>query len=213
MFGRWFGKSKKRISAEELAQSLAKPPREGEAYIYATPASREFETELRPLGMSLVRVSAVFWASANSRLVEQLPTERYSTFMDTYYKQVWEEIVSRFGAQRAQYDEFQWELDPDGWTIPDEIKTDWALRSGVHDVLRVAVELICPAADEWHAAGDSDKSAAVIVLGKAVGRVLFGGQTDLNVVRVYFSYSRFISIVLGFTEVLHQLETDGYQVY
>src|SRR5574341_2231613 len=135
MFGRWFRRSKERISVEELAQSLAKPPREGEAYIYVTPASREFETELRPLGMSLVRVSAVFWASANSRLVEQLSAERYSTFMDTYYKQVWEEIVSRFGAQRAQYDEFVRDLG--GWIIPDEIKTDWALRSGVHDVLRV----------------------------------------------------------------------------
>lgn len=203
--------AKKRISVEEFAQCQTGLAQDREAAI--TSLLEEFAGEFSLLGISLVSASAVFWSSAHSRLLEQLPAERYSTFMDTYYEQAWEGIVSRFGAQKAQYDELQWELDPNGWTIPDEIKTDWALRSGVHDVLRVAVELICPAADEWHAASDSDKSAAAMALGKAVGRVLFGGQTELDVVRVKFSYSRFIAIVLGFTEVFHELETDGFQVY
>lgn len=207
MIGRWFGKSKKRISAEEFAQCQA-----GVALDSAElTASREgeFAAEFSPLGICLVSASAVFWSSAHSRLVEQLPAERYSTLMETYYEKAWEGIVSRFGAQKAQYDEFVRHLG--GFRIPDEFKTDFARR--VHDVLGEAVKLICPAADERFAASDSDRDAAAMALGEAVGRVLFGGRTDLDVARVITAYTVFMAKARAVTKFLHELEGDGLQVF
>jgi hypothetical protein len=56
--------------------------------------------------MSLVQVSAVAFAWHARGLLQRLPPERFETLRETYYEKVWEEIVSRFGAQKAQYDEF-----------------------------------------------------------------------------------------------------------
>jgi hypothetical protein len=94
--------------------------------------------------------------------------------------------------------------------VPDSIRTGFARR--VHDVLGEAVELICPAANEWFAASDSDKSAAGIALGKAVVRVLFGGRTDLDVARVITANMVFMSAAKAATEFLHELEEDGFQI-
>lgn len=206
MIGRWFGKSKKRIGAEEFGQVLA-----GVAQGCDTPITseqEEFAAEFSPLGSSLVSASAVIWSSAKNRFLERLPAERFSTLRDTYYEKVWEGIVSRFGARKAQYDEFVWHLG--GFVIPDEIKTDWALRSGVHDVLGVAVTHIGPAADEFLA---ESSSAAATALGKAVGRILFGGRTDVNAARAIFAYTRFMAVAKATAEFLHELEGDGVQVF
>lgn len=211
MIGRWFGKSKQRISAEEFAQILAQVVQEyDEASTIARIARHEELTaEFSPLGISLVRASAVAFAWHARGPLQRLPDERFETLRETYYEKVWEGIVSRFGPEKAQYDEFARRLG--GLIIHDALKTDWARR--VHDVLRIAVTQICPAADEFLAASDSDKGAAAIALGKAVGRVLFGRPTDESASRTITAYIRFMAVAETTTKFLHELERDGLEVF
>lgn len=212
MIGRWFRRSKERISVEELAQSLAEGVNAGQEDAIASD-SEEIQAALRPLGVNLVRASAVFWAGTSSHFLDlqQLPAERCATFGEVYYEKVWEGIVSRFGAQKAQYDEFVWDLG--GFILPDELKAVWARRSGVHDVLSIAVDRITQAADEYHAASESDKGAAYIAFGRVVGPFLFGGHTDLDVIKIFFAFTTFMSAAVAFSKFFHKLEIDGYQVY
>jgi hypothetical protein len=237
MIGRWFGKSEKRISAEEFGEVLATIAQACEENMEArrtslvrkTPAGvtqeceasveagipdgpEKLETEFSPLGISLIGASAVIWSSANNRFLQRLPAERFSTLRDTYYEKVWEGIVSHFGAEKAQYDEFVRRLG--GLIIPDEFKSDWARRSGVHDILYMAVSQIGPAADEYLdlAARGSDTSAAGIALGKAVGRILFGRPTDEDVARTITAYIQFTAVTETTTKFLHELEGDGFLV-
>lgn len=97
MFGRWFGKSKERISVEELAQSLAEGVNAGQEDAIASD-SEEIQAAVRPLGVNLVRASAMFWAATRNNFLDlqQLPPERCTTFGKVYYEKVWEGIVSRF---------------------------------------------------------------------------------------------------------------------
>jgi len=208
MIGRWFGKSKKRISAEEFSQILARVAQE---YDEASITSRfeELAAEFSPLGISLVRASAVAFAWHARGPLQRLPPDRFEALRETYYEKVWEGIVLRFGPEKAQYNEFVRRLG--GFAIPDECKTDFARR--VHDVLGEAVKLICPAANEYLAASDSDKGAAAIALGEAVGRVLFGGRTDLNASRVLVAHYVFNATARAVTGFLHELEGDGLQVF
>lgn len=212
MIGRWFRKSKERISVEELAQLLTEGVNAGQEDDIA-PDSEEIQAALRPLGVNLVRASAVFWAATRTHFLDlqQLRPERCATFGEVYYEKVWEGIVSRFGAQKAQYDEFVWDLG--GLILPDKYKRAWARQSGVHDVLSIAVDRITQAADEYHAANESDKDAAYIAFGKVVGPFLFGGHTDLDVIKIFFAFTTFMSTAVAFSKFFNKLETDGHRVY
>lgn len=97
--------------------------------------------------------------------------------------------------------------------MPDNLKTAWARQSGVHEVLFIAVDRITQAADEYHAASESDKGAAYIAFGKVVGPFLFGGHTDLDVIKIFFAFTTFMSAAVAFSKFFHGLETEGWQVY
>ena len=206
MISGWFGKSKKRIGVEELGQLLAEMAKPSEGSI---PSDRELlGAEYSPLGISLVEASAVAFAWHAHDFLQRLPPERFETLRETYYEKVWEGIVSHFGAEKAQYDEFVWHLG--GVVIPDRWKTDFARR--VHDVLGEAAELICQAANKYLAASDSDKGAAGVALGDAVGRVLFGGRTNPDITGI-LAVIVFFASANAVRETLRELERDGLQVF
>lgn len=171
MFGRLFGKPKARIGAEEFGRMLAEVAQNAEKEVAAGFIQILDELEPDPLGFTLVSMSAVMWGAAHHPFIGRLPRDRCAALVDAYYAEVWERITSRFGIERSQYDEFVHRLG--GLIIPDSFKTDWALRTGVHDILSVAVMHIGQAADAQFVAASSDeRDAKGVALGDAVGRVL-----------------------------------------
>lgn len=211
MIGRWFGKSKKRISAEEFGRTLAELAQKCETTIASGWEEIGEGSKPNPLGISLVSASAVIWATANNRFLGRLPAERFPMLTDAYYAHVWQGIESRVGVGRTQYDEFVWLLG--GAVIPSELKTDWARRTGVHDVLNVAVTQIGQAADEFIAASAGDEGTARgIALGDAVGRVLSGMPSQESAKVAIVSYTVFMAVARASGKFLQGLERDGFQV-
>lgn len=211
MIGKWFGKSKKRIGAEEFGRTLAELAQKCEKTVASGWEEIAKGSRPNPLGISLVSAAAVIWATANNRFLGRLPAERFSTLADAYYADIWEGIESRFGAERTQYDEFVWRLG--GIIMSDEVKTEWALRTGIHDMLNVAVRQIDQSADEFSAANGSDERATRgIALGNAVARVLLREPSQESAKVAIVAYNAFIAVARATGEFLQELERDDYQV-
>lgn len=211
MIGRLFGKPRKRISPEEFGRVLADFAQRHEATLVSGWWGVAGEESPDPVGVSLVSASAVVWSAANNRFLQGLTAERFSALTDAYYVGVWEGMKSRFGAERTPYDEFVWRLG--GMVLPDSVKSEWALRSGVHDVLDVAVRHIGHAADEFLAASGSDESSAkAVALGDAVSRVLLGHGSQESAKVAMSAYSAFTAVAKASGEFLQELESQGVQV-
>ncbi len=208
MLGRLFRKPKKR-SAEDLGLLLAE--------LAMMPAERQEDQaeaggpKPDPLGAALVSMSAVIWGAAHHAFVAKLPSDRFAAMRDAYYENVWERITARFGKERTRYDEFAHRLG--GLLLPDSMKTDWSRRTGVHDVLSVALGQITPAADQFLAARDDERAGKAIALGAAVGKVLFLREVDRVEAEIsILAYLRFKASTDALMLILKELEKDGIQI-
>jgi len=210
LVGRFFGKPKSRIGAEEFGRVLAEFAQTTEEKIPSALGLTLEVGEPDPIGISLVSASAVIWGAAHHAFVARLPEDRVSALLDAYYASVWERITSRFGSERAVYDEFVHRLG--GLIMPDHVKNDWALRTGVHDILSVAVQQIGQAADEFVAASSDDRSAKGLGLGDAVGNVLLRGPDEVRVEVSILAYSLFMDVATGIGRYFQGLERQSVQI-
>ena len=163
-----------------------------------------------PLGVALVSMSAVMWAAAHHPFVAGLPRDRLAALVDAYYGAVWGWIAERFGVEHARYDEFVHRLG--GLIIPNEIKSDRALRTGMHDILSVTVRQIGQATDEYMAASKDKKGAKGLALGDTVAKVLFRGPNEVRADVAMLTTEMFMEEAATAGGALRDLERQGVQM-
>jgi hypothetical protein len=155
-------------------------------------------------------MSAVMWAAAHHPLVTMLPRDRFAPLVDACYGAVWGWIAERFGEEHAPYDEFVHRLG--GLIIPNEIKSDRALQTGVHDILSVAVSQIGQATDEYMDASKDKKGTKGLALGDIVAKVLLRGPNEVRADVAILTTVMFMKEATTAGGALTDLERQGVQI-